>query len=140
MRKSRAGGRYSWVATPNTADRIEIEPAMTARFPAAEIAFLDLADHAKDRAVAKIADRTQHFAAMLEQDSRLFQALIRKVRRDAGVNAFFDETLGILKSGSFCLCGQPENSHTAGILPIGDEFRERIIFRGIEEIIGKRPP
>jgi hypothetical protein len=45
-----------------------------------------------------------------------------------------------LKSGSFCSCGQPENSHTAGILPIGDEFRERIIFRGIEEIIGKRPP
>jgi hypothetical protein len=45
-----------------------------------------------------------------------------------------------LKSGSFCSCGQPENSHTAGILPIGDEFRERIIFRGIEEIIGERPP
>jgi hypothetical protein len=43
-------------------------------------------------------------------------------------------------SGSFCSCGQPENSHTAGILPIGDEFRARIIFRGIEEIIGKRPP
>ena len=34
-----------------------------------------------------------------------------------------------LKSASFCSCGQPENSHTAGILPIGDEFRERIIFR-----------
>ena len=46
----------------------------------------------------------------------------------------------LLKSASFCLCGQPENSHTAGILPIGDEFRERIILRGIEEIIGKRPP
>src|SRR5215472_2844120 len=46
----------------------------------------------------------------------------------------------LLKSASFCSCGQPENSHTAGILPIGDEFRERIIFRGIEKIIGKRPP
>jgi hypothetical protein len=52
-----------------------------------------------------------------------------------------DNTIAsILKSGSFCSCGQPENSHTAGILPIGDEFCERIIFRGIEEIIGKRPP
>src|SRR5215471_9901486 len=34
-----------------------------------------------------------------------------------------------LKSASFCSCGQPENSHTAGILAIGDEFRERNIFR-----------
>ena len=51
-----------------------------------------------------------------------------------------DPRLRVLKSASFCSCGQPENSHTAGILPIGDEFRERIIFRGIEEIIGKRPP
>jgi hypothetical protein len=32
------------------------------------------------------------------------------------------------------------NRKTAGILPISDEFRERIIFRGIEEIIGNRPP
>ena len=31
-------------------------------------------------------------------------------------------------------------SPTAGILPIGDELRERIIFRGIAEIFGKRPP
>jgi hypothetical protein len=45
-----------------------------------------------------------------------------------------------LKSASFCSCGQPENSHSAGILPIGDEFRERIIFWGIEEIIRNRPP
>jgi hypothetical protein len=34
-------------APPNTADRIEIEPAMPARFPAAEIVFPDLADQAK---------------------------------------------------------------------------------------------
>jgi|SRR5215469_3643386 len=32
-----AGGRHSWVATPNTADRIEIEAAMRARFPAVGI-------------------------------------------------------------------------------------------------------
>ena len=81
MRKSRSG---LWAAAaihgllpPNTADRIEIEPAMTARFPAAEMAFLDLADRAKDRAVAKIADRTQYFAAMTDQ---FFQVLIRKVQ------------------------------------------------------------
>ena len=92
MRKSRSGVRAGG-RSPNTADRIEIEPAMTARFPAAEIVFLDLADQAKDRAVAKIADRTQYFAAMTEQ---FFQVLIRKVRKDAQVNAFFDKTLGIL--------------------------------------------
>jgi hypothetical protein len=46
----------------------------------------------------------------------------------------------LLKSASFRSCSQPENSHTAGILPIGDEFRERIIFRRIEEIIRKRAP
>jgi hypothetical protein len=49
-----------------------------------------------NRSAAEITDRTQHFASITEQDPHFFQVLIREIRKDAEVNAIFDETLGIL--------------------------------------------
>jgi len=43
-----------------------------------------------------------------------------------------------LKSASLCSCNQAKNPHFACTLAIGDEFRERTVFRGTEEKIGKR--
>jgi hypothetical protein len=44
----------------------------------------------------EFADRAQYFAAITEQDPQLLQVLIREVRKDAEVNAIFDETLSVL--------------------------------------------
>jgi hypothetical protein len=44
----------------------------------------------------KLGDRAQNLAAIAEQDTYFFQVLIRQVRKDAEVNAIFDETLGVL--------------------------------------------
>src|SRR5437660_8142901 len=43
----------------------------------------------------------------------------------------------ILKSPSFCSRSQAENAHILRVLPLGDEFRERIGFCGSEEKFGK---
>src|ERR1700694_1284267 len=42
-----------------------------------------------------------------------------------------------LKSPCFCLRSQAEYPHIPFVLPIGDEFRERIAFRGTHEKFGK---
>src|SRR2546426_10220222 len=42
-----------------------------------------------------------------------------------------------LKSPSFCSRSQAENAHILRVLPLGDEFRERIGFCGSEEKFGK---
>src|SRR6202158_6394896 len=44
----------------------------------------------------------------------------------------------VLKSPCFCLRSQAEYPHITFVLPIGDEFRERIAFRGTHEKFGKR--
>jgi hypothetical protein len=54
-----------------------------------------------NRGTAEIADRAQHFASITEQDPQLLQVLIRQVRKDAQVNAIFDETLGVLGHAEF---------------------------------------
>src|SRR5215467_12058919 len=54
-----------------------------------------------NRSIAEIADRPQHFAAIAEQNPHFFQILICKVRKDAQVNAVFDETLGVLGHAEF---------------------------------------
>src|SRR5437879_1064464 len=42
-----------------------------------------------------------------------------------------------LKSAAFCSRSQAENPHILRVLPLGDEFRERIAFCGSEEKFGK---
>src|ERR1700757_2596692 len=42
-----------------------------------------------------------------------------------------------LKSPSFCSRSQAENPHNCCVLPLSDEFRERIAFCGSHEKFGK---
>ena len=44
----------------------------------------------------EFADRTQHLAAITEDDAKVFQILIRQVAKNREINAVFDKALGIL--------------------------------------------
>jgi len=54
-----------------------------------------------NRSIAESADRPQHFATIAEQNPHFFQVLVCEVRKDAEVNAIFDETLGALGHAEF---------------------------------------
>ena len=49
-----------------------------------------------NRDVAEIADRTEHLAAMAEQDTEVFQVLVCQVLEDREVNSVLGKTLRVL--------------------------------------------
>ena len=49
-----------------------------------------------NRDVAEIADRTEHLAAMAEQDTEVFQVLVCQIGENAGVDPVLHEASGVL--------------------------------------------